>query len=146
LSAARKAAKKEREQEAFIRIAGEMGTELRWPAHMIASYEDLATPEARFIKMLDKLLPKITHILNSVATVIDQGMTRDELEARYRQQADDLAIYADEFPEVEQLRQVLVAEVMAIADDTAVRCRRCTGTNMVLFRLMPEHDRQYHGR
>lgn len=53
-----------REQAAFERIAEEVGTELPWVTRTIEEYESLQTPEARFVKTLDKVLPKITHYLN----------------------------------------------------------------------------------
>lgn len=106
-----KAAKAKREYRAFLRIAEETA-ELPWLALMIQSYEDQATPEMRLVKFVDKLVPKITHFFNHSATVREEGMTPDELAERLILQGQEYAAYAGEFPEVEQLRQILVGRVL----------------------------------
>jgi putative hydrolase of HD superfamily len=113
LDATGRADKHAREQAATARLAGEFNGDLPWLPWTITAYEDLATPEARFVKMLDKLMPKITHILNDAKTIREQGMSRAELVARYEAQGRELERYADQFPEVEELRLALVAEVLA---------------------------------
>lgn len=107
-----KAAKKQREQEAQQRISREFVKTLPWLPSLIGGYEALATREARFVKALDKLLPKITHILNGAATVREQGMSLDEVAARYDAQVDELRAYAADFPELFDLRRELVALVL----------------------------------
>jgi putative hydrolase of HD superfamily len=111
-----KAAKQARERAAMMRLQGEFTGHLPWMPWMISTYEDLATPEARFVKLLDKLLPKITHILNGAVTIERQGMTRAELVARYEAQGRELDRYASEFPEVEELRRHLVDRVLEQID------------------------------
>ncbi|MBU0749924.1 HD domain-containing protein [Patescibacteria group bacterium] len=64
LSEAAVADKEEREAAALQRIRTEFGNTLPWVPDMIEQYESLATPEARFIKTLDKCMPKITRLLN----------------------------------------------------------------------------------
>ncbi len=59
-----RAEKERREIEALKRIRREFSASLTWIPEMIARYESLDTPEARYIKMLDKAMPKITHVLN----------------------------------------------------------------------------------
>lgn len=53
-----------REAEALERIRSEISAAFPWAVDTIESYERLDTPEARFVKTLDKVLPKITHYLN----------------------------------------------------------------------------------
>jgi putative hydrolase of HD superfamily len=55
-----------REHEALLRIQKEFDEVYPWISKMIIEYESLATPEARFVKVLDKAMPKISHILNGV--------------------------------------------------------------------------------
>ncbi len=119
IDATAKAEKQQREHAAAMQLRAEFGDELGWAPWTISTYEDQATSEARFVKMLDKLLPKITHLLNGAATIGAQGMTRDELVARYESQGWELARYADEFPEVEQLRRALVDRVLTQIDGAA---------------------------
>ncbi len=56
--------KEEREAAALQRIESELSGSLPWVADTIRAYESLATPEARFVKTIDKIMPKITRILN----------------------------------------------------------------------------------
>jgi putative hydrolase of HD superfamily len=108
-----KAEKQRREHEAYGRICREFGKTLPWLRILIGGYEARATPEARFVKALDKLLPKITHILNGAATIHKQGMSATELAERYETQIGELQAYAADFPELFELRAVLVDRVLA---------------------------------
>lgn len=58
------AEKDEREVAALQRIESELSDSLPWVTDTIRAYESLATPEARFVKTIDKIMPKITRILN----------------------------------------------------------------------------------
>lgn len=62
------ASKEEREMAALAQIRSEFDAELPWIGETIAAYERRDTPEARFIKVVDKALPKITNILNGGVT------------------------------------------------------------------------------
>jgi 5'-deoxynucleotidase YfbR-like HD superfamily hydrolase len=114
-----KASKREREEEAFWRIEREF-TALPWLAQTIAAYEGLTSPEARFVKALDKLLPKITHILNGCVTLREQGMSVADMKARYALQVEELKVYAADFPTIFELRADLVDRVMALYAGTQV--------------------------
>lgn len=108
-------AKRQREHAAEMRLRDEFEGQFPWLTVAIEAYEKRAFPEARFVKALDKLLPKITHVLNGCQTLREQQMTLAELDDVYfARQAADLASYASDFPELLQLRVDLVARVMAI--------------------------------
>lgn len=111
------AEKRRREADAHVQIDMLLGDDLPWVSRTIGTYEDQVVPEARFVKMVDKILPKITHIFNDAATINRHGMTRAELAARYEQQGRDLAEYAAEFPEIEELRTALVEQVLRLIPD-----------------------------
>jgi 5'-deoxynucleotidase YfbR-like HD superfamily hydrolase len=64
LSETAKAEKDAREAAALVRIEKEFGHSLPWVHETIEAYESLATPEARFVKTLDKITPKITRLVN----------------------------------------------------------------------------------
>ncbi len=68
----KKRAKEEREANAMRRIEEEFDT-LPWLSTTIHEYESLSTPEARFVKTMDKTLPKVTHSFNN-------AICRDNLE------------------------------------------------------------------
>lgn len=113
-SASAKADKQQREHDAYQRIRREFVKTLPWLPILIGGYEARATAEARFVKALDKLLPKITHILNGAVTIRKQGMDLAELAERYQTQIDELKAYAADFPELFELRVVLVDSVLAL--------------------------------
>jgi putative hydrolase of HD superfamily len=110
---AERVSKQAREQAAVARIEDQFAETLPWVPAMIDSYEQRLLPEARYVKALDKLLPKITHILNGRRTIREQGMDRDELAARYALQGAELLGYAADFPPLFELREELIAMVMA---------------------------------
>jgi putative hydrolase of HD superfamily len=114
LSDTAKADKKAREHAAFLRIKREFGDSLPWLLATLGDYEAQIGREARFIRAVDKLLPKITHIANECATLRAQGVGPVELAARYDQQERELMEYAAEFPVVFELRADLVGRVMGL--------------------------------
>jgi putative hydrolase of HD superfamily len=109
-----KAAKKAREAAAQRQITKEFHWRLPWLPSMISFYEVQHLPEARYVKALDKLLPKITHILNNCRTIRDEGMLRGELKLRYTNQLVELESYASDFPPLFELRAELVQMVLAL--------------------------------
>jgi 5'-deoxynucleotidase YfbR-like HD superfamily hydrolase len=113
-SADAKAEKQRREHDAHMQIQKEFVGTLSWLPALIGDYEDRADPEARFVKALDKLLPKITHILNGAVTIRKQGMGIEELAERYESQIGELQEYAADFPALFELRAVLVERVLAL--------------------------------
>lgn len=122
LSADAAADKAAREHDAYLRIAEEFAFTLPWVATTIADYELRRTPEARYVKALDKLLPKITHLLNDCATVREQGMDAEALAARYRTQPVEMRAYAADFPAVFELRAELVDLVLQKYKVGGTRC------------------------
>jgi len=117
ISAHQKAVKRERERLALERIGREFALRLPWLPDMIHRYERRADPEARYVKALDKLLPKITHLLNGGVTLQQHAMGHEELGARYAAQGVELLGYAADFPLLLELRTALVRQVLAIVRD-----------------------------
>lgn len=105
-------AKARREELAYLRIAEDFALRLPWLAVTIADYELRRTPEARYVKAMDKLLPKITHVLNGCVTVHAQRMDRQQLADRYDDQFKELWSYASDFEPLFSLRAELVEMVM----------------------------------
>ena len=59
-------AKRDREDAARARLATELGAG-SWVAEILATYEEQQVPEARFVRAIDKVLPKLTHFFNGCA-------------------------------------------------------------------------------
>jgi 5'-deoxynucleotidase YfbR-like HD superfamily hydrolase len=106
-----KKAKDAREHEAFLRIEREFKDIFPWLSDMIARYEALDTKEARFVKTVDKLMSKITHILNNGAYFKSRDMDSETMWNNYQTMvrvAEEK--YGSEFPEVLALMDELIRE------------------------------------
>lgn len=107
-----KAAKDTKEKEALSMLQGEFGA-LPWIVETIERYEALDDSEARFIKTLDKCMPKITHILNNGAWFREQGTTREEMVEFFKKQhAMFTEGYGKEFSELLILIRSLMDRVI----------------------------------
>jgi putative hydrolase of HD superfamily len=69
--------KEQAERAALDRIRCEFKS-LPWIASTIDEYESLVSEEARFVKVLDKVLPKLTHLLNDGAALREHGFTTEQ--------------------------------------------------------------------
>lgn len=107
-----RAEKARREARALGWLADETKA-LPWVATSISSYELLDTPEARYVKAMDKVLPKLCHILNDGQTLLDLGMSSTEVAARYVEQDEEMRGYAADFPQIFELRSVLIEKLLA---------------------------------
>jgi putative hydrolases of HD superfamily len=121
ITEAGRAAKVARERQAARRLHEEFFGRLTWFPQAVHLYESQVIPEARFVRGLDKVLPKIVHLLDGCAGLVRQQMTRTELLGVFERQAEDMAGYVGEFGELMELRAELVGRVLArpevVADD-----------------------------
>lgn len=62
-------AKRVREDAARARLVAELG-DGSWLAALLATYEEQREPEARFVRLVDKVLPKLTHAFNGCAAAM----------------------------------------------------------------------------
>jgi putative hydrolases of HD superfamily len=101
-----------RENKALERVKGQFGDVFPWIHQTIVEYESLSTPEARFVKAIDKVMPKITHILNNGATIKTQNQSEEEILYIYNEQHNGMSAgYAHDFPEIMVLREKLIEEL-----------------------------------
>lgn len=110
--------KAQREQAALLRIEQEFGESFPLIPELIKRYEARHEIEARFVKAVDKIVPKTTHILNMGATLRAQHLTKRDVEHTYRQQGEDLMKYASDFPEILRLREELAARMIQAISTT----------------------------
>jgi 5'-deoxynucleotidase YfbR-like HD superfamily hydrolase len=85
-----------------------------WLVAWLRSYGDQSSKEARWVRAVDKLLPKLTHLLNDVCVPLSKGMTGAELDLRYRRQFSEM-VYAHCWPELMDLYENLAKRVLARA-------------------------------
>ncbi len=109
-----RAAKAARERVAAGRWQAEFAGSLAWMPRMICRYERQVEPEARFVRAIDKILPKLVHVQNGCSDLARYGMTADELQATLDKQRDDIAAYAGEFGVLMDLRDETAARVVAV--------------------------------
>lgn len=116
--------KKLREEKAFKKIEKDFGTIFPWVHQTIHEYESLASPEARFIKAIDKIMPKITSILNKGTTEKKAGFSEsDVLEKMYADQQKNIAGWASEWPEIISIYENLAKASLAPFKKTAKKSR-----------------------
>ncbi|MEK7567355.1 MAG: HD domain-containing protein [Patescibacteria group bacterium] len=78
--------KKELEQKALKRLEKNFKKVLPWLSKTIKKYEKMDTKEARFVKILDKAMPKITHSLNKMKALKIRGFDKKMAEDTLRDQ------------------------------------------------------------
>lgn len=96
------AAKRAREDAARVRITADLGAG-SWVAEMMATYEQQQEPEARFVRLLDKVLPKLTHVFNgciAAQALTDRAGFIAAHERQFRQ-------YQEEYPEFPDALELL---------------------------------------
>lgn len=105
--------KREREAAALAKLTEEFADSLPWLPAQIASYESQARPEARFVKILDKVMPAITHMLNGGATLRQHGVglaQLGEVHAAQRKKLGETIGYDQ--PEARHLLATIHAELL----------------------------------
>jgi putative hydrolases of HD superfamily len=112
IDAAGKAAKAERERAAAARITEQFGGRLPWLAEMVERYEHQEEPEARFVRAVDKDMPKLVHVEDGARGLAEEGIGAAELAGIYQRQADDISQYAGEWTELAQLHRELSGRVV----------------------------------
>lgn len=108
-----KSIKEEREHAAFIKIKNQFSQSFPWIHSTIADYESLKSDEAKFVKAFDKIMPKVTQVLNEGAQFKETGRTNETLKNIHNKQLQEMSEgYAKGFPETIDL----LAEMMKRAE------------------------------
>lgn len=101
------AEKRDREDIARARLVGELG-DGSWIAGMLATYEQQREPEARFVRLIDKVLPKLTHAFNRCAAA-ERLTDRAGFDAAHARQ---FAKMSEEYPEFPEALDLLRASML----------------------------------
>lgn len=78
--------KEEREKLAYEKIKEEFYETFPWISETIDKYEKLDTKEARFIKVIDKVLPKLTVVLNNGTSSSIKNIRKTEAQETFNKQ------------------------------------------------------------
>ena len=97
ITAEAKADKEAREVAAFARIAREFAAHFPWLVGTLGAYEAQKEPEARFVRYLDKVTPKLTHALNGGVAFRQMGKSAEDVWVVHQAQIDKLAAEYPEF-------------------------------------------------
>jgi putative hydrolase of HD superfamily len=108
------AAKAHRERVAAQRWSDLFAARLPWLPQMTGRCERQEEAEARFVRAVDKDLPKLVHFQDAAAGLAREGIPAAELAGIYQQQPSDISQYAGEFTALTQLRHELAARVVAV--------------------------------
>ena len=95
-------AKAEREAAALARIRQDL-TASPWIVAAIDAYERQEDPACRFVRYLDKIMPKLTHRRNGCAAVKAIGMTVQDVRENHVKQGIALRTQYPEFPTLDAL-------------------------------------------
>lgn len=107
--------KEGKEKEAFNKIKNEFGNDFNWIHQTIEKYEALDTKEARFIKILDKILPKITVILNGAKAINDKKLaTKEGAQKTFNIQREKIRLWSFDMPEMLDLWEFFVAKELEL--------------------------------
>jgi 5'-deoxynucleotidase YfbR-like HD superfamily hydrolase len=101
------AAKREREDAARVRLTGELGAG-SWLASLLATYEEQRKPEARFVRLVDKVLPKLTHAFNGCVAAVPLTDRAGFVAAHARQ----FGKMREEYPEFVDTLDLLYASML----------------------------------
>jgi putative hydrolase of HD superfamily len=112
LSHEAKEEKEKKEKESLTRITNQFANVYPWIHTMIIEYESLVSQEARFVKVLDKAMTKITNILDHGAAIKRHGASRDELTSHYKNQRVAIMQYAAPFPELVSIFDILTTTMI----------------------------------
>ena len=108
-----RAEKEKREEESLKRIESEFRDVYPWIHTTIAEYERKDTPEALFVKTLDKAMTKITNTLNKGAAINKLGTSYEEIENHFRIQTDEYrSNHGKTFPELVDLLEELMQTML----------------------------------
>lgn len=111
ITADARARKKEREDAAAWLWHDELAAQLAWLPAMIQRYASQSDPEARFTRAVDKLAPKLLHLVNEAGDLHAAGVTPGEFTAMVREQRASFGTYAAEFAGLLSLYDQVTAAV-----------------------------------
>lgn len=101
LTAEEAEAKARCEAEAMRRLEREIGG--TWTLDLLRRYEAQREAEARLVRYLDKVLPKLTHYLNGGAALRALGLTAGDVRDKHERQGAQLA---EQYPELVSVRRL----------------------------------------
>jgi len=69
--------KKNRELKSLQKIKEELNPQFAWATNLIEKYEKQEEIEARFVYLVDKILPELTHVLSNFSYIKNSGQSKE---------------------------------------------------------------------
>lgn len=104
--------KEERETKALEELNAEFAY-TPWMLRTLRAYEEQEVTEARYVRYLDKMMPKITHVLNACATMVALDKSLGDMRRAHEEQLRALNY---KYPDIAPYMSHLMAEVMEMAE------------------------------
>jgi putative hydrolase of HD superfamily len=111
------AAKRDREELAARRISVKFRDRLPWFARTVKRYEAQADHVARFVRSVDKIMPKIVHVLNCGQDLLRAGTGEEQFRRMYLRQRKQIEGWCAE-PVLLQVYDELCGEVLRHLQNT----------------------------
>lgn len=103
----------DRENKAFQKIKTQFDNNHKWIVDTVAQYDDQQDDESKFVKLMDKVMTKLTHRNNHGAYFKSNNVTKEEAENHLISQAQMLdEKYGDKFPEIIIILKSLSEKIM----------------------------------
>ncbi len=103
--------KEHREERALHMIEDQFQQVYPWLPKIIGEYESLQKKEARFVKTVDKMMSKITHILNNGIYFKKKRISEEHMLANYKKMFERMeGSYGKEFPLLLSITKELINE------------------------------------
>lgn len=87
--------KEERELMASVKLSAQFKGRLPWFSCMVREYERQNQREARFVRAVDKLMPKLVHVIDNLLGLKQAGKNRDDVVKTIKRQRGDMVRWLD---------------------------------------------------
>jgi putative hydrolase of HD superfamily len=114
ITPAERTAKAEREHAAAEEWRRRFASRFPWLADRLLRYEQQQEPEARFVRAVDKFMPRVLHMGDRCKGLHEIGMSTAELATSMSGTAASVTAYAGEFPELLALGEELARRTLAV--------------------------------
>lgn len=87
--------KEERELMASVKLSAQFKGRLPWFACLVREYERQNQREARFVRAVDKLMPKLVHVIDNLHGLKVAGISRAQIQRTITRQRGDMVLWLD---------------------------------------------------
>lgn len=104
--------KYDREAVAVRKLYSQFRHRVPWFAEHLLAYERQVIPEARFVRVVDKCLPKLVHLIDKGFGLKKEGVTQRKFRVMVRRQREQLQEDFESWPMLQHFYDELVARIL----------------------------------